>query len=364
MSPPGFPDIRVVDDFVVPAGEMWSLQGIRVNVVEDDSWVPGGVIEVYIRAHDSGTGGPVDGVGNELYNSGPIPFDRTPTGEQYFGRDAYVYAIPFPSGSQPALAPGQYWIGFRNPAGSGSGTNWWLTSDGLPDGAGTAGWLSLDGGANFNPEGEPDWDHAFMILGESDLLWDNNLEPDGVNGRALSPPLFPDIRVVDDFVVPLDKTWVIDSVYVDVTEDADWANGGLVEVFIRSHDPNTGGPVNGVGVRLNHGDGTFGTQGTYPAGQVAWHVAIGNLDGDVGADLAVADLAGACVCVLLNRSENTCFGDLDGDWDIDLGDLAIVLAHYGMTTGVPYEDGSLDCDGDVDLTDLAALLAVYGTTCD
>jgi hypothetical protein len=60
----------------------------------------------------------------------------------------------------------------------------------------------------------------------------------------------------------------------------------------------------------------------------------------------------------------TCPGDLDGDDDIDLSDLAQLLANYGMTNGAMYEDGDLDADGDVDLSDLAALLAVYGTTCE
>ena len=58
-----------------------------------------------------------------------------------------------------------------------------------------------------------------------------------------------------------------------------------------------------------------------------------------------------------------CFGDLDGDDDIDLADLAQLLANYGTIEGATYEDGDLDEDGDVDLADLAALLAVYGTTC-
>jgi len=61
--------------------------------------------------------------------------------------------------------------------------------------------------------------------------------------------------------------------------------------------------------------------------------------------------------------ECDCLGDLDGDWDVDLSDLAQLLANYGMTGGATYEDGDLDADGDVDLSDLAALLAVYGTTC-
>lgn len=35
-----------------------------------------------------------------------------------------------------------------------------------------------------------------------------------------------------------------------------------------------------------------------------------------------------------------CFGDLDGDGDVDLSDLARLLANYGMTSGAEYEDGS------------------------
>lgn len=59
----------------------------------------------------------------------------------------------------------------------------------------------------------------------------------------------------------------------------------------------------------------------------------------------------------------TCHGDIDGDGDIGLSDLAQLLANYGIGTGMTYEDGDLDGDGDVDLSDLAALLAVYGTSC-
>ena len=53
-------------------------------------------------------------------------------------------------------------------------------------------------------------------------------------------------------------------------------------------------------------------------------------------------------------------GDIDYDGDVDLADLATLLANYGTTTGADYGDGDLDEDGDVDLTDLAALLSVYG----
>ena len=58
-----------------------------------------------------------------------------------------------------------------------------------------------------------------------------------------------------------------------------------------------------------------------------------------------------------------CFGDLDGDNDVDLADLSQLLGHYGTTSGATYADGDLDGDGDVDIQDLSALLGVYGTNC-
>ena len=58
-----------------------------------------------------------------------------------------------------------------------------------------------------------------------------------------------------------------------------------------------------------------------------------------------------------------CLGDLDGDGNVDLADLAELLGHYGTTSEASYADGDLDRDGDVDLADLAELLGVYGTSC-
>jgi hypothetical protein len=58
-----------------------------------------------------------------------------------------------------------------------------------------------------------------------------------------------------------------------------------------------------------------------------------------------------------------CEGDVTGDGNTDLSDLAVVLAHFGMSSGATLADGDLDADGDVDLNDLAGLLANFGTTC-
>src|SRR5262245_51552 len=58
-----------------------------------------------------------------------------------------------------------------------------------------------------------------------------------------------------------------------------------------------------------------------------------------------------------------CPGDVNADRAVDLADLATLLAHFGLSSGVSYADGDLDADDDVDLSDLANLLANFGSTC-
>ena len=57
-----------------------------------------------------------------------------------------------------------------------------------------------------------------------------------------------------------------------------------------------------------------------------------------------------------------CLGDLDGDGDTDLADLAELLSGYGACTGDPSYNPAADFDdsGCIDLSDLATLLGDYG----
>lgn len=58
-----------------------------------------------------------------------------------------------------------------------------------------------------------------------------------------------------------------------------------------------------------------------------------------------------------------CEADLNGDNQVNIADLALLLSNFGMTSGAEYEDGDLDGNGSVDIADLALLLSRFGTFC-
>jgi hypothetical protein len=58
-----------------------------------------------------------------------------------------------------------------------------------------------------------------------------------------------------------------------------------------------------------------------------------------------------------------CPASIDGDTQVGLSDLAILLSRFGTTGGATFRDGDLDGDRDVDLSDLAFLLSNFGTNC-
>jgi hypothetical protein len=156
ISPPSFPDIRVVDDFVVPAGERWQIRDLHLNVIEDATFQSGDLSELYLYADNN------DQPGAFIHGS-TTRLTKMATGANYFGRADYEYWL---EDIFVDLGAGRYWIGTRNPNGGGSGTNYWMTSDGGPDGmGGLTGFFSLDRGATWIPEG-PDFHHAFVITPE------------------------------------------------------------------------------------------------------------------------------------------------------------------------------------------------------
>ena len=57
-------------------------------------------------------------------------------------------------------------------------------------------------------------------------------------------------------------------------------------------------------------------------------------------------------------------GDIDRDGDVDVHDLAELLANYKTADWVWPREGDVDGDADVDISDLGALLANYGEACD
>ncbi|MFN0136658.1 MAG: hypothetical protein ACKVS9_11150, partial [Phycisphaerae bacterium] len=90
--------------------------------------------------------------------------------------------------------------------------------------------------------------------------------------------------------------------------------------------------------------------------------------GTVANDLSQSGLSGTLVGPI-GRLELTacpridCDGDVDGDRDVDLSDLSILLANFGVQVNASRQMGDLDGDGDVDLSDLSALLGRFGTDC-
>ncbi len=118
-----------------------------------------------------------------------------------------------------------------------------------------------------------------------------------------------------------------------------------------------------VSVLLNQGDGTFAAAVSYDAGASPFSVAIGDLDGVNGPDLAVVNINGGNVSVLLNQGDGTfaaavayavgpfprnmAIGDLDGVNGPDLAvpnvssdDVSVLLNQGdGTFAAAAYYDG-------------------------
>ena len=114
---------------------------------------------------------------------------------------------------------------------------------------------------------------------------------------------------------------------------------------------------------LIQGDGTFAAAVAYDARIDPSSVAIGDLDGINGPDLAVANVGvfpslEGDVSVLLNLCPaQFCPWDLNGDGFVNVPDLLALLAAWGTNPGGPPD---FDADGVVAVPDLLQMLARWG----
>jgi len=68
---------------------------------------------------------------------------------------------------------------------------------------------------------------------QRDVLWDNHITIKGdVFARAISPPLWRDIRVVDDVLIPQGTRWHVTSAWLNVVEDEGWSPGSRMEMYV------------------------------------------------------------------------------------------------------------------------------------
>lgn len=84
-----------------------------------------------------------------------------------------------------------------------------------------------------------------------------------------------------------------------------------------------------------------------------------------GSDDEIWSLTVTVGCPNPGSTGNFCSADTDGNCQINLQDLAIVLSAFGSSSGGPtYDpDADTDSDGDVDLQDIANLLSQFGDAC-
>ncbi len=113
----------------------------------------------------------------------------------------------------------------------------------------------------------------------------------------------------------------------------------------------------------NNGLGGFLFDQEFDAAQAASCSLMFDSDNDGDLDLALIDELADEVVLMENVGVNACPADLDFNGFIDLGDLSVLLANFGLPGGATFDQGDLDGDGDIDLDDLSELLIAFGTAC-
>ncbi len=138
-------------------------------------------------------------------------------------------------------------------------------------------------------------------------------------------------------------------------------NADVFEVFVSDDDGQTYTLVETVGPA---GEGTSG-------GWIETSFVVGDfvdLTSTIRVKFVASDLgAGSLVEAAIDDvrvfgvscSPDTCTGDVNGDFQVNLADLNLVLANFGQTSPL----GDANADGQVNLADLNIVLASFGNTC-
>jgi hypothetical protein len=138
-----------------------------------------------------------------------------------------------------------------------------------------------------------------------------------------------------------------DVFVIDITSDdgASWVN---VETVGPSGDEVGGGWIRHQFVAADF---------VVPTAQVRLRFVVSDLGSGSIVEAAIDDVR---VSELSCGQVVPCPGDLDGDADVDLDDLTLLLQDFGCASGCA---GDLDGDGDTDLDDLTLLLQQFGAVC-
>ena len=155
VSTPRLPDIRIVDEFVVPGNTVWIVTGFRYVLAVNDGWEDGGVTQVCLWT-DSGGDGPLA----EFYDE-PHAHTRRPVG-LLRGLQMHEFTA---EGLELILLPGTYWIGPELRAAHGPGHAFWVTArlDAVRR-QGDMSWLSPRRGEEWFRHDAMGWDSEYWNI--------------------------------------------------------------------------------------------------------------------------------------------------------------------------------------------------------
>jgi type II secretory pathway component GspD/PulD (secretin) len=124
---------------------------------------------------------------------------------------------------------------------------------------------------------------------------------------------------------------------------ADFTGKGIVDLAVANHATGTGGDGT-VSILLGNGDGTFGTQTTFAAGNGPAGIATADFNGDGHADLAVANQADGTASILLGKGDGTFSAHTD--FNTGSGPTGIVAANFtGTNTDLAVADSGANSAG-------------------